>query len=255
MGKSLKLSLIIPIYNEASHLEAFLRQVDKITLPVPVELVIVDDCSTDGSRKIVQSFPFRSEINFYQQPENRGKGAAVAQGIRLATGDIIGIQDADFEYSLDDIAALLGPLIEDKADIVYGSRFKKDCRQVHRTFHYAVNRLLTLMSNLFSGLFLSDMETCYKFFKAEIIKNIRLESRRFGFEPEITAKIARLNVRMIEMPISYFPRNYAQGKKITWRDGIAALRHIVYFNLLDQRRYWFSKDLPARYLPNGRMLL
>mgnify|MGYP006292311841 CR=1 FL=1 len=147
------------------------------------------------------------------------------------------------------------PLIEDKADIVYGSRFKKDCRQVHRTFHYAVNRLLTLMSNLLSGLFLSDMETCYKFFKAEIIQNIRVVSPRFGFEPEITAKIARLNVRVIEMPISYFPRNYAQGKKITWRDGIAALRHILYFNLLDRRQDWFSKSLPAHYLPKGRQLL
>ena len=251
----MKVSLIIPIYNEAPHLEEFLRRIDQIKLPIPVELVIVDDCSTDGSRDIVQKFAFRSEVNFYKHSKNCGKGAAVAQGIRLATGDILGIQDADFEYSLDDVTALLVPLIEDKADIVYGSRFKKDCRQVHRTFHYAVNRLLTLLSNLLSGLFLSDMETCYKFFKAEIIKNIKLESRRFGFEPEVTAKIARLNVRVIEIPISYFPRNYAAGKKITWRDGIAALRHIVYFNVFDQRRHWFSETLPTQYIPHGRQLL
>jgi glycosyltransferase involved in cell wall biosynthesis len=226
-----------------------------VPLPIRRELVIVDDCSSDGSRDIVKSFPFKSEVIFHEHTENRGKGAALHAGIRRATGDFIGIQDADFEYSVDDIQGLLMPLIEGRADVVFGSRFKKDCRQVHRTFHYMVNRFLTLLSNLASGLFLSDMETCYKFFKADIIKGIALESLRFGFEPEVTAKIARLDLRVMELPISYFPRNYAQGKKITWRDGVAAIRHIVYFNLIADRKRWYDATLPPHYVPEGRLLL
>jgi glycosyltransferase involved in cell wall biosynthesis len=226
-----------------------------VALPIRRELVIVDDCSSDGSRDIVKSFPFKSEVIFHEHTENRGKGAALHAGIRRATGDFIGIQDADFEYSVDDIPSLLVPLIEGRADVVFGSRFKKDCRQVHRTFHYVVNRFLTLLSNLASGLFLSDMETCYKFFKAEVIKGIALESLRFGFEPEVTAKIARLDLRVMELPISYFPRNYAQGKKITWRDGIAAIRHIIYFNLIADRKRWYDAKLPPHYVPQGRLLL
>ena len=144
--------------------------------------------------------------------------------------------------------------MNDKADVVFGSRFKKNVLQVHRTFHYIVNRFLTGFSNLVSGLYLTDMETCYKFFKAEIIKNINLESNRFGFEPEITAKIARLKVRVCEVPISYFPRNYLEGKKITWKDGIAALRHIFYFNFCN-RKFFFKSDMPSFYIPKDRNLL
>lgn len=251
----MKISLIIPVYNEAPHLERFLKAIDEVVLPIPRELVIVDDCSTDHSREIIRRYPFRSEVQRIEQAENRGKGAAVATGIARATGQIIGIQDADFEYSVEDIARLIEPLCADQADIVFGSRFKKDCRQVHRTFHYAVNRFLTLLSNLTSGLFLSDMETCYKFFRSEIIQNIRLESKRFGFEPEVTAKIARLNVRVIELPIAYFPRGYAEGKKITWQDGIAAVRHILFFNLFAKMQTWYSPELPSSYIPSKRLLL
>ena len=251
----MKVSLVIPVYNEARHLTKFLDLIDSVELPLPRELVIVDDFSTDGSREILRNYKFKSEVVYFEQPRNQGKGAAVAAGISRATGNVIGVQDADFEYDVKDVPKLLQPLIEGRADVVFGSRFKKDGHQVHRTFHYAINRFLTLMSNLLSGLFLSDMETCYKFFRADIIKNISLESKRFGFEPEITAKVARLNLRVMEMPISYHPRNYAAGKKITWKDGVAALRHIVYFNLFSDRKEWFSKSMALELIPTGRQLL
>jgi glycosyltransferase involved in cell wall biosynthesis len=247
----MKLSLIIPIYNESSHLEQFLTQLDALALAADKELVFVDDCSKDNSFEILSGFKFKSKVIIEKQPKNQGKGAAIRRGFELATGDIIGVQDADFEYSLDDIPAILEPILAGKADVVFGSRFKKNTLQVHRTFHYLVNRLLTMLSNVCSGLYLTDMETCYKFFRAEILKNISLESNRFGFEPEITAKVARLKVRMMEVPISYFPRNYMEGKKITWKDGVAALRHILYFNLWQPKSTFFKPGMPAKYLPKG----
>jgi glycosyltransferase involved in cell wall biosynthesis len=200
-------------------------------------------------------FNFKSKTLIERQLKNQGKGAALRRGFELATGDIIGVQDADFEYSLDDIPAILDPLLKGRADIVFGSRFKKNTMQVHRTFHYLVNRILTILSNIFSGLYLTDMETCYKFFRAEILKNINLESNRFGFEPEITAKVARLKIRIMEVPISYFPRSYLEGKKITWKDGVAALRHILYFNLMQNPRNLFKPTMPKRYLPSGTQWL
>jgi len=247
----MKVSLIIPVYNEAGHLEHFLKEVDKLVLPIEKELVIVDDCSKDESRKIIESFSFSSKVIFHAQEVNQGKGAAIRQGFKLATGDIVGVQDADFEYDMEDISALLQPIINGKADVVYGSRFKKTAVQVHRTYHYLVNRFLTLMSNLLSGLYVTDMETCYKFFRAEIIKNINLESNRFGFEPEVTAKVARLKIRVTELPIHYYPRNYLEGKKITWKDGVAALRHIVYYNCVQPKNQFFSNNLPEKYIPKG----
>lgn len=251
----MKLSLIIPIYNEAAHLERFLTAIDALELPLPKELILVDDASRDESAAIVERFAFRSEHMFLRAPHNQGKGAALRRGIEAATGDIIGIQDADFEYHFDDIPALIDPLLKGRADVVYGSRFKAGNPQVHRTFHYLVNRFLTMVSNLFSGLYLSDMETCYKFFRADIIKNIRLESDRFGFEPEVTAKIAKLKVRVFEVPISYFPRNYLEGKKITWRDGIAALGHLFVYNFRRSRADSLKPDMPKAYVPSGRQLL
>jgi glycosyltransferase involved in cell wall biosynthesis len=242
-----KVSLVIPIYNEATHLELFLKKVDEFDLGVAKQLVLVDDCSKDQSAAIVEKFPFKSDVKFVRHEVNKGKGAALRTGIGYAEGDIIGIQDADFEYDMADIPKLLQPLVEGKADVVYGSRFKKDGIQVHRTYHYLVNRFLTLMSNLLSGLYLSDMETCYKFFRREIIKNVVLESNRFGFEPEITAKIAKLNVSVVEIPISYYPRNYLAGKKITWKDGVAAVRHIFYFNLTKKPAECFTKEMPSKY--------
>lgn len=248
---SRQVSLVVPVYNEAGHLEEFLQKLDVLELQVDKELIIVDDCSRDDSRGILRRFPFCSQVSIIEQPVHQGKGAALRIGIAQASGDFIGIVDADFEYDMQDILLLLEPLLADKADVVYGSRFKKTAPQVHRTFHYLINRFLTLLSNLLSGLYLSDMETCYKFFRADIIKNIRLESNRFGFEPEVTAKIARLKLRIFEIPVSYYPRSYLEGKKITWKDGFAAIRHIVYFNILARLKGCFLVSLPARYLPHS----
>ena len=251
----MKISLIVPVYNEVRHLEQFLKDLDSLQLPCEKELVFVDDCSKDGSFEMIQKFPFKSSVIRERQPHNEGKGAALRRGFDLATGDIIGVQDADFEYSLEDIPSIIEPFLKTKADVVFGSRFKKNGLQVHRTFHYLINRILTLLSNALSGLYLTDMETCYKFFKADILKNIQLESNRFGFEPEITAKIARLKVRILEVPISYFPRNYMEGKKITWKDGVAALRHIIFFNLCQNPRKFFKPSMPEKYLPLGKQWL
>ncbi|MBP9837325.1 MAG: glycosyltransferase family 2 protein [Proteobacteria bacterium] len=247
----MKISLIIPVYNEADHLEKFLKVIDSIQLPVEKELVFIDDCSRDGSTEILKNFKFQSSLQLLFQEYNQGKGAALARGIAQATGDIIGVQDADFEYDPNDIPKLVQPLIEGRADVVFGSRFNAGGTQVHRTLHYLVNRFLTLMSNVCSGLYLSDMETCYKFFHKDIIQNIKLEAGRFGFEPEVTAKIARLKLRVHEFPISYFPRNYIEGKKITWKDGIAALRHIIYFNYFSTNEDCFKNELPQHYIPKG----
>jgi len=250
-----KISLIIPVYNEGDHLERFLKDIDSLELPLPAELVIINDCSADSSKDIIDSFPFKKEHQIVHKEVNEGKGAAIRTGIELAGGSIIGVQDADFEYDYREIPDLLQPLIDDRADVVYGSRFREGSYQVHRTFHYMVNRFLTLLSNLLSGLYLTDMETCYKFFRSDIIKHVKLESNRFGFEPEITAKIARLKVRVMERPISYFPRSYIEGKKITWKDGLAAMRHIVFFNLFQKRESCFTDDLPPRYIPKDWNLL
>ena len=244
-----KLSLIVPIYNEASHLQEFFERIDGFPLPIEKQLIIIDDYSTDSSRDIIRNYPFKSETIQIFQDRNYGKGAAIRKGIENATGDIIGVQDADFEYEMNDIQNLIQPILDDKTDVVYGSRFKKNNPQVFRTFHYLINRFLTIFSNFCSGLYLTDMETCYKFFKADIIKNVNLKSNRFGFEPEITAKIARLKLRVYELPISYYPRNYLLGKKITWRDGIAAIRHIIYYNFFARTKNFFRDELPKKYMP------
>jgi len=251
------ISLIIPIYNEASHLEAFLKTIDELHLEgLEKELVFVDDCSGDESLSILQRYKFQtSKVQIVIQPINQGKGAALQKGFDAATGEFIVVQDADFEYDPEDLKELVRPLLSGKADVVYGSRFKKTGTQVHRTFHYLINRILTILSNSLSGLYLTDMETCYKLFRAEILKNIQLESRRFGFEPEITAKIARLKVRVHEMGVSYHPRNYLEGKKITWKDGVAALWHILYFNLFAPKKSFFKDSLPERFLPKGSQWL
>ena len=252
----MKVSLVIPVYNEAGHLSEFLRQVDALSFEgIEKELVIIDDCSRDESANILRSYQFSSQVQVHFQEANQGKGAAIRKGVELATGDIIGVQDADFEYSMEDLPAIIAPIVAGKAEVVFGSRFKATVVQVHRTFHYLINRFLTTLSNLCSGLYLTDMETCYKFFRADVIKNIKLESNRFGFEPEITAKIATLKLRIIEVPIWYFPRNYLEGKKITWKDGLAALNHIVVFNFLRKPQDYLCSDLPKQYIPHGRQWL
>jgi len=247
----MKVSLIIPVYNEAQHLLEFLHRIDALDIGVDKELVIIDDCSTDGSTKILDDFVFSSVHQVIHQTVNQGKGSAIIVGIGRARGQVIGVQDADFEYDMRDIVTLISPILEGRADVVYGSRFKKSGEQVHRTFHYLINRFLTLLSNICSGLYLTDMETCYKFFKHEVISNIVLESKRFGFEPEITAKVSRLKLRIIELPISYFPRNYLQGKKISWKDGIAALRHILYFNFFVKPSVFVKDGIDPKFLPGS----
>jgi glycosyltransferase involved in cell wall biosynthesis len=248
----MKVSLVIPVYNEAGHLSEFLRQVDALSFEgIEKELVIIDDCSRDESANILRSYQFSSQVQVHFQEANQGKGAAIRKGVELATGDIIGVQDADFEYSMEDLPAIIAPIVAGKAEVVFGSRFKATVVQVHLTFHYLINRFLTTLSNLCSGLYLTDMETCYKFFRADVIKNIKLESNRFGFEPEITAKIATLKLRIIEVPIWYFPRNYLEGKKITWKDGLAALNHIVVFNFLRKPQDYLCSDLPKQYIPRS----
>jgi glycosyltransferase involved in cell wall biosynthesis len=237
------------VYNEGKILEEVFQRVLQVTFPpeIEVEWVVIDDHSRDNSWEIIQQFSTRTGAKIFRQPVNCGKGAALREGFKSASGDIIAVHDADFEYDLHDMVSLVEPFLKDKADVVYGSRFRRTSPQVHRTFHYLGNRFLTFLSNLASGLYLTDMETCYKVFRKEIIKALPLQSNRFGFEPEVTAWIAKLNLRIHEYPISYYPRNYLQGKKIGWRDGFAALWFILKFNFAKLDSETLSK-LPARYL-------
>lgn len=251
----MKLSLVIPVYNEEKHLKDVFAKIRAVKFPCDVEYIMIDDCSKDQSWQVIESIKTEyPSLITARQPVNQGKGAALHRGIALATGDIIGIQDADFEYEPEDLKQLVDPLLDNRADVVYGSRFHQSNPQVHRTFHYLVNRILTLFSNLMSGIYLTDMETCYKLFRADIIKNIPLECRRFGFEPEVTAKIAKLKLRIEEHPISYFPRNYDEGKKINWKDGVAALWFIWKFNRRPLTADTKAK-IPARYVPAGKQWL
>ena len=253
----MKLSLVIPIYNEANHLQEFFDKLFLISFPCEVEYVVIDDSSTDASWSIISAVKANHQ-NFnmiiHSQVKNSGKGAAIHKGIELATGTIITIQDADFEYDPKDLNKLIQPVIEGRADVVYGSRFHKSNSQVHRTFHYLINRVLTLFSNILSGLYLTDMETCYKVFRAEILKSLNLESKRFGFEPEVTAAIAKLKLRIEEYPISYFPRNYIEGKKINWKDGVAAFWFILKYNVRPKNTS-IKKEMPVKFLAAGRQWL
>jgi glycosyltransferase involved in cell wall biosynthesis len=245
-AKTALLSVIIPVHNEARLLDAVLERLNEAPCPVARELIIVDDGSTDGSLEIARSLRDRHGLTLIEHPSRRGKGAAVISGIDAARGDFICVQDADLEYDPRDLAQLLMPLLEDTADVVYGTRFGRESPQVHRTFHYLVNRSLTTFSNLLSGIYLSDMETCYKVFRADLLKAMRLRSQAFGFEVETTAYVAKVGARVFELPISYAPRTRMAGKKISWSDGLAALVHLVRFNALTSRERAFG-PLPARY--------
>ncbi len=236
----MKLSVVVPVFNEAGTVEELLRRVQKVRFPK--EIVVVDDGSTDGTRKILsrldaaarQATGSENSFQVIYQPYNRGKGAAVRAGLERVTGDVVIIQDADLEYDPEDYAKLLEPILADKADVVYGTRFAGG--GPHRVlffWHSLGNRLLTLISNALTNLNLSDMEVGYKVFRSEVLKRIKLKSDRFGFEPEITMKVAKQGCRIYEVPISYHGRTYAEGKKITWRDGIAALYCLVRFRLRD----------------------
>lgn len=240
------ISVIVPVYNEAGHLGDIIDYMMASSCPLQREWIFINDCSTDDSLKILKEKQSQYHFQLIEQAHNQGKGSAIIRGIKEATGSLIMIQDADFEYDPNDVPSLLGPLLENKADVVYGSRFKKSSPQVHRTYHYFVNRFLTILSNLLTGLYLTDMETCYKVFRADLLKSMKLESRRFGFEVEVTAYVAKTSSRVFELPIHYYPRTRLQGKKINWKDGVAALFHLVKFNLFKTSSEIFN-NLPAQY--------
>ena len=228
-----KLSIIIPVFNEEKTLATLISAVEGVELPLEKEIIFVDDSSTDKSREILSEYLGKHKVLFLDK--NQGKGAAVKRGFEVATGDIVLIQDADLEYDPRDYPGLVGPILEGRADVVYGSRFLKQEQKNNIVYlhGYLFSKGLNWLSNVLSGVWLSDMYTCYKVFSGDAIKNIypHLESKRFGIDPELTAWIGKLGLRVVEVPISYKGRTYAEGKKIGWKDGVAALWHIVKFNL------------------------
>lgn len=234
------ISIIIPVFNERRTIREIVRRVKDT--PYEKEIIIVDDCSTDGTRQILKEFENDPIVRLILLNENRGKGHALRIGLGAATKDLVLIQDADLEYTPEDYETLLRPIELGRADVVYGSRFLHGERRVLYFRHSIGNKFLTLLSNIFTDLNLTDIETCYKVFKRPIIQNIELCSDRFGFEPEITAKVAKLGCAVYEVPIRYYGRSYAEGKKIAWRDGIAAIYHIIRFSL---SRKNFVKDAVA----------
>lgn len=231
----MKLSVVIPVYNEETTLRDILQRVRDT--PYDKEIILVDDCSLDGTRAILKELEKDEDLKIFYHEVNQGKGAALRTGFQHATGDVVLIQDADLEYDPGEYPILLEPIEMGLADVVYGSRFKgARMTRVHLYWHQLANGFLTWLSNMMTNLNLSDMETCYKVFRREVLEGMELKSNRFGFEPEITAKIARKRldgkrVRVYEVPISYYGRDYADGKKIGWKDGVAAIWHILRYNL------------------------
>lgn len=227
------LSIIIPVFNEKDTIKEIVRQVEAVTLPLEKEIIIIDDRSTDGTREILKGFN-QEQYKIILREENGGKGAALRDGFLRASGEIIIMQDADLEYDPNDYPKILGPILKGRGDVVYGSRFvTSDPKRVLYFWHLLGNMFLTKLSNLLTGLTLSDMETGYKAFRREVVDTFKhkLESKRFGIEPEITAWVARGRWRIYEVGISYYGRTYQEGKKINWRDGFAAIWHIIKFNI------------------------
>lgn len=239
----MKLSIVIPCYNEKATVRTLLRRVTDASYPKEiesVEILVVDDCSKDGTREILKGIEAKpSEIDLKPnqqfrllfQEQNGGKGKALRSGFAQATGDFVLVQDADLEYDPEDYPALLRPLVKNYADVVFGSRFIGLERRVLYFRHYLANKALTFLSNVFTNLNITDMETCYKVFRTDVLRQLHLVSDRFGFEPEVTAKVAKLKVRVFEVGIRYHGRTYEEGKKITWKDGVAALWHIIRFSV------------------------
>ncbi|WP_448600226.1 glycosyltransferase family 2 protein [Thermoleptolyngbya sp.] len=228
----MKLPVVVPCYNELGTIGQVVEAVRRSPIQ-NLEIIIVDDCSTDGTRELLQSHiePLVDQVLYH--PKNRGKGAALRTGFAAATGDIVIVQDADLEYDPQEFPILIEPILKGKADVVFGSRFMSD--RPHRVvyfWHMVGNKFLTLLSNMMTNINLSDMETCYKAFRREVIQSIRIQENRFGFEPEITAKVAKAGCRIYEVGISYYGRTYKEGKKIGWKDGFRAIYCILKYNLL-----------------------
>lgn len=226
-----KIAVVIPVYNEIGTIEEIVARVQAV--PMEKEIIIVDDGSTDGTRERVKKIGQGQHVKVLYHERNRGKGAALRTGLACVTADVIIIQDADLEYDPREYGSLLAPILDGRADVVYGSRFLGGPHRVLLFFHYMGNKFLTLLSNIFSNLNLTDMETGYKAFKREVLKDISLKSNRFGFEPEFTQKVAKKGFRVYEVPISYSGRDYSEGKKITWQDGLLAIFSIVRYRFFD----------------------
>jgi glycosyltransferase involved in cell wall biosynthesis len=226
----MKLSVIIPVFNEVKTVAQIVKSVQEVA--IDKEVIIIDDCSTDGTRERLRDVS-GPDVKIFSHEHNQGKGAALRTGFEHVTGDVVVIQDADLEYNPQEYHRLLKPILDGRADVVYGSRFvSSDERRVLFFWHSVGNRFLTLVSNMFTNLNLSDMETCYKMFRVEVIHGMKLEQNRFGFEPEFTAKIVKKKWRIYEIGISYSGRDYSEGKKIGWQDGVVALWCIVRYNLM-----------------------
>jgi glycosyltransferase involved in cell wall biosynthesis len=255
---SVRLSVVIPVFNERPFIAEVLRRVQSVSINgVHTEIIVVDDCSTDGTAEFLRKI-FRAQTNsnlktygtsdssyeydvnsirIYFHDKNQGKGAALRRGLKEATGDVIVIQDADLEYDPNEYEKLLAPIRSGVADVVYGSRFLGGPHRVLYFWHFLGNRFLTTLSNMFTNLNLSDMETCYKMFRREVADGIQITQDRFGFEPEFTAKVAAKGWRVYEVPISYFGRTYAEGKKIGWKDGVRAIYCILRYNIFKNRSH------------------
>ena len=250
----MKLSVVVPAYNEINTIIPILQRIAESPLEGrELEILVVDDCSNDGTRELLTTLSGAADLppeipapvaelartgklRVFFQEYNQGKGAALHRGFKEATGDVVVVQDADLEYDPAEYPALLKPIEKGVADVVYGTRFLGGPHRVLFFWHSVGNKFLTLLSNMFTNLNLSDMETCYKAFRREVIQSVELEEKRFGFEPEVTAKIARMDIRIYEVPISYYGRTYAEGKKISWKDGFSALRCILKYNLFKAKK-------------------